>query len=145
MAGKIFSDGQTFKGDDIFDWWDDTFDRKGRRMFSILLARADPVVILDKRANRALLPPRAKHKALLTFDDGQTAYADDVLKWIAGQFDWVCNPILIVFFGHAKPMAVSDNEFNRALLSPVRERWADRPIAVHGSGRAPPDKAASLP
>jgi hypothetical protein len=41
-------------------------------------------------------------------------------------------------------MIVSDNEFNRALLSPRQERWADRPVAARASGLAPPDKAASL-
>lgn len=144
MALITFDDGQTIQGDDVVDWCDDIFDLKGRKVISILLSRGDPVVILDKRANRKVLPPRPKHKALLTFDDGQTAYADDVVEWIAGQVDWVCNPVLTVFFGHAKPMVVSDNEFNRALLSPVQERWADRPISPQALTRARPDKGASL-
>ena len=145
MALTTFDDGQTVQADDIVDWCDEIFDLKGRKVILVRLSGADPVVILDKRANRKVLPARPKHKALLTFDDGQTAYADDVLEWIAGHVDWVGNPVLSVFFGHAKPMVISDNEFNRALLSQVQERWAGQPVAPHASGCRPQGRPVSAP
>jgi hypothetical protein len=122
MSRITFSDGQTVEDQDIIDWCDDLSDSAGREMVLVILANGHPITVPAKRGNRKLLAERQKLRSVITFDDGRIADRDDVFEWIDGIRDWGGNPAIALFCSHAKPMVISDNEFNRRTLPAAKSR-----------------------